>query len=72
MAETHYSSGGIGFFTALGLIFITLKLVGVINWSWWVVTLPLWGGLALILLIALLYFIFLIIAAAIKPKKRLR
>ena len=27
-------SGGIGFFEALGLAFIVLKLCGVIDWSW--------------------------------------
>lgn len=42
------SSGGIGFFGALGLLFIGLKLGRVIDWDWWIVTLPLWGGLALI------------------------
>lgn len=36
------------FFTLLGLIFITLKLCGVITWSWWWVTAPLWGGFALL------------------------
>ncbi|HGW3308222.1 TPA: hypothetical protein ACSAE4_002644 [Yersinia enterocolitica] len=36
---------------ALGLIFITLKLMGYINWSWWWVTAPFWGGLALWLVI---------------------
>lgn len=39
----------IGFMGALTLLFIALKLTGVIAWSWWWVTLPLWGGLALIL-----------------------
>ena len=39
----------IGFMGALALLFIALKLTGVIAWSWWWVTLPLWGGLALIL-----------------------
>jgi hypothetical protein len=24
-------------------VFLTLKLVGVIDWSWWWVTCPLWG-----------------------------
>ncbi|WP_145574280.1 transmembrane Fragile-X-F protein [Yersinia alsatica] len=36
---------------ALGLIFITLKLMGYITWSWWWVTAPFWGGLALWLVI---------------------
>lgn len=31
------------FFTALTLVFIVLKLCGVILWSWWLVLLPLYG-----------------------------
>jgi phosphoglycerol transferase MdoB-like AlkP superfamily enzyme len=41
------SSSGIGFFGLLGIAFIVLKLTGVITWSWWWVTAPLWGGFAL-------------------------
>lgn len=37
---------GIGFFGLLALIFITLKLLGYIGWSWWWVTVPLWGPAA--------------------------
>ena len=36
------------FLTLLGLIFITLKLCGVITWSWWWVTAPLWAGFAML------------------------
>lgn len=37
------------FLTALALIFITLKLIGVIAWSWWLVLLPLYFGAAVFL-----------------------
>lgn len=37
------------FLTVLALIFITLKLIGVIAWSWWLVLLPLYGGAAIVL-----------------------
>lgn len=30
----------------LFLLFLGLKLTGVITWSWWAVTAPLWGPLA--------------------------
>jgi len=40
-------SSGIGVIGLLGIVFVVLKLCGVINWSWWLVTLPFWGGLAL-------------------------
>jgi len=36
------SSGGIGFVGLLTIVFITLKLIGVIHWSWWWVLSPLW------------------------------
>jgi hypothetical protein len=36
------SSGGIGFCGLLTIVFIVLKLCGVITWSWWWVLSPLW------------------------------
>jgi hypothetical protein len=48
------SSGGIGTLGLLGVVFVVLKLVHVINWSWWWVTLPFWGGFALFLAIVLI------------------
>jgi hypothetical protein len=36
------------FWSALGLIFITLKLTHYIDWSWWYVTAPFWGGAILV------------------------
>lgn len=32
----------------LFLVFLALKLTGYITWSWWWVTAPLWGPLALL------------------------
>ena len=43
------SSSGIGVAGLLGVVFVTLKLCGVITWSWWWVTCPFWGGLAILL-----------------------
>jgi len=48
--------GGIGILGPMFLIFLTLKLVGVIDWSWWWVTAPLWVPFALIAAFALLAF----------------
>lgn len=42
---------GMGLASVLGVIFIVLKLVGVIAWSWWWVLAPFWIPAALILLI---------------------
>jgi hypothetical protein len=47
-SATTSASGGIGVFGLLGVAFVVLKLIGVINWSWWWVTLPFWGGLAIV------------------------
>lgn len=44
------SSSGISFTGTLFLIFLVLKLVGVISWSWWWVTAPLWIPAAVVLL----------------------
>lgn len=52
-SSSSSSSGGIGVLGLLGVVFVTLKLLGYIDWSWWWVTLPFWGGLALVLTILL-------------------
>lgn len=36
----------------LTIVFVVLKLTGVIHWSWWLVLLPLWGPFALLLVVA--------------------
>lgn len=53
------SSNGIGLFTLMFLIFMTLKLMGYITWSWWWVTAPLWGGFAIAGIIALIAVAFI-------------
>ena len=45
----------------LAIVFITLKLCGVINWSWVWVLCPLWIGLALYLVVLLVSVIAAII-----------
>jgi hypothetical protein len=49
--NSNNSSSGLGLGMILFLIFMTLKLTGYITWSWWYVTLPLWGPLLLVLVI---------------------
>jgi phosphoglycerol transferase MdoB-like AlkP superfamily enzyme len=46
-------SGGIGFPGALFIAFLVLKLTGVINWSWWWVTSPLWISWSMLLAVLL-------------------
>lgn len=40
--NTTTARGGVGFFGLLTLVFIVLKLTGVISWSWCWVLAPLW------------------------------
>lgn len=54
--------GGLTFLQVLFLIFLVLKLTGktvVASWSWWWVTAPLWGGLAIGLVILLIGLLFI-------------
>jgi len=51
-------TGGIGFFGLLAIVFITLKLMGYITWSWWWVLAPLWAPLAVVLAIFMIIVIF--------------
>jgi len=59
MSETSTGNGGIGFVGLLTILFIGLKLGGVIAWSWWWVLSPLWITLAVI--VAILIFVALFI-----------
>lgn len=54
------SGGGIGVCGATFIVFLVLKLVGVIDWSWWWVTAPLW----IPLIVSLLFLGVVLIAAA--------
>ena len=57
MNNEKTTSGGIGFGSALLLTFIILKLVGVIDWSWWWVLSPIWIPVVLLLAVSILLFV---------------
>lgn len=46
------------FLELLAILFIGLKLMGYIDWSWWLVTLPIWGGLVLGLVVMFCVFLW--------------
>ena len=56
MSSSSSSSGGIGFAGLLTIVFITLKLLGKITWSWWWVLSPLWIGFAAFVFILVVIF----------------
>ena len=51
MKETGIGLGGILF-----VVFLILKLIGYIDWSWWWVTAPLWIPFA----IAMIFLVFIL------------
>ena len=59
--NNNNSAGGIGITGLLGVAFIVLKLVGIINWSWFWVLSPFWMSLALVLLVVVIAIIVTII-----------
>jgi hypothetical protein len=52
--RTQGASSGIGLPGALFIVFVVLKLVGVIDWSWAWVCSPLWIPIAFVLAVAFL------------------
>jgi hypothetical protein len=59
MANNSNSSGsgskGLGFTGALQIVFIVLKLLGKINWSWLWVLSPTWISLILTIVIVIIF-----------------
>lgn len=53
IGSSNASNGGIGVLGLLAILFIGLKLGGVIAWSWWWVLAPIWIPLAIVLAIVL-------------------
>jgi hypothetical protein len=56
------NSGGIGFTGLLQIVFIVLKLIGVISWDWWIVLCPTWISIIIVI-------IFLIVIFIVKKKR---
>lgn len=56
------ASSGIGFTGLLTIVFIVLKLCGIITWSWWWVLSPLWIS-------TILWVIFVVIALLVEGWK---
>jgi hypothetical protein len=56
-----------GIIPLLGILFVGLKLAGIIDWSWWLVTLPLYGGIVVYLAIVA---VCLVLAMSGKGKRK--
>ena len=55
------NSGGVSFLHVITLIFVVLKLTGVINWTWWLVLLPSLVNFGLILGMILFVGVFALV-----------
>ncbi len=60
------ASGGISLSGLTFIVFLVLKLCGVIDWSWWWVTAPLWGPFALLIAVLVVYIIIAVIIALVR------
>lgn len=58
--------GGISLSGLTFIVFLVLKLCGVIDWSWWWVTAPLWGPFALYIAGLFIYIIIAVIIALVR------
>lgn len=56
IAKAEASAGGIGVFGLMFIVMFALKLGGIIDISWWLVTAPLWAP-ATVFLVVLLGFL---------------
>lgn len=59
MSDREVVYNGPGVLGILGIVFIVLKLTGVIDWSWWWVTAPFWGPIALVIGIIVLVLLIM-------------
>ena len=62
---SNNSSGGIGFFGLLTVLFIGLKLTEYIDWSWLWVLSPIWLPITCVIIIALILGLLYLIAKVI-------
>ena len=67
--KTVIKSSGIGFLGLLTIVFITLKLCGIIEWSWLWILSPIWLGAATVVAIILVVIIVVAIVAYFENNK---
>lgn len=65
-STTVTTRGGTSTLGLLGVVFVVLKLTGVIDWSWWWVTAPFWGGMALMFAVGAVILIIAGIAVGVE------
>ena len=57
-AEANGStSGGVGILTVVQIVFIILKCIGTIDWSWMTVLIPTWISIGILIFVFLLWLL---------------
>ena len=57
MSDQKVEIRGPGLLSLVFIVFLVLKLTGVITWSWWWVTAPLWIPFAIVFIVVAVIFI---------------
>lgn len=52
------TGSSLGLLDVILVVNIILKLIGIINWSWWVVLWPLWAGITIIIIFIIIVKVF--------------
>lgn len=55
------TGSGIGLTGIILAILVALKIAGVIDWSWWIVLIPLWVEIGLVALVVLIIYVVAIL-----------
>lgn len=56
--NNNVTTGGITAIDVLQIVFIVLKLCGVIKWSWWLVLMPIWISLGIGVILLIIFVIY--------------
>lgn len=68
MSTVEVKSSGVTLIGLVFVLFLGLKLTGHITWSWWWVTAPLWGPLAIVLALIVVGFVGMFVVLYVKQK----
>lgn len=58
-------NGGLSLCSVLTIVFVTLRLCKVIDWSWWWVLAPLWGPWAIVAAVGAILFAMIVFAKVV-------
>lgn len=57
LKQVVYYSNGLNLFSIVYAAIIIMKIAGIVTWSWWWITIPFWGGFALLFAFGILILI---------------